>query len=402
MKRFLFFITLFLFAIQNVVAQVYLNAGDIAVVGINANIISTCSGYPSYSAYNTQDAIFLIAINDIPTNSIIDITDNAWQRKIDNRFSKNEGALRFRRTGGQINKGTIFQLNITNYISSSNQVNYENALSHSSVNNGWKVTSISNSTNTTGVNLAVNGDQLLFMSGGDWNNGTGNSHNAQYNNALGAKVIFAFNNKYEWNNYANTSNDSGLPGDETNDPSLFDIRLNHYTAKDSIIPSPNPSNKNRAFQYYNGSWTATSIKEWYMRFLNPGNWEAGTNCNSFVKNIDKSPIQILTENPEKVICINESLTLNVDNNSIVSYQWYRNTAYTSEGGTLISGATNSSYNPPTNATGTYYYYCEMKYKLKWGEIGFTSKEKESEAIASLPFKVTVNQTKTSPILNFSE
>ena len=367
------------------------------MVGVNG--LATCSDYPSYSGFSTRDAIFILAINDIPNGSILDITDNAWQRKpgFDNNFAKTEGALRFIRNGGTINRGTIFQLNIIDgysYTNKNNTINnYNNALIK--VNNGWKVESINNVKNVTKGFDVGSGDQILFMSGGIWDDKTTSDPNATYSSS-NANVIFGFNSKILWKNYGDDSNHSGLPGDELYDP--FDIRLHHYT---SIIDFKDTEKKIQ-LQYYDGSWTATSIKEWYMRFLNPSNWEATSNCKSFVTNFDKSPIQILTENPEKVVCINENLTLNVDNNSIVTYQWYRNTTYTSEGGTLISGATNSSYNPPTSATGTYYYYCEMKYKLKWGVNGSTLKEKESEAIASLPFKVTVNQTKTSPILNFSE
>ena len=40
----------------------------------------------------------------------------------------------------------------------------------------------------------------------------------------------------------------------------------------------------------------------------------------------------------------------------VTYQWYSNTANNNTSGTIINGATNSVYPPPTNATGTKYYY----------------------------------------------
>lgn len=40
-----------------------------------------------------------------------------------------------------------------------------------------------------------------------------------------------------------------------------------------------------------------------------------------------------------------------------AYQWYVSTSNNTSSGTAISGATNSSYSPPTNATGTLYYYC---------------------------------------------
>ena len=40
-----------------------------------------------------------------------------------------------------------------------------------------------------------------------------------------------------------------------------------------------------------------------------------------------------------------------------SYQWFSNTLNNNSGGTLISGAVNSSYSPPVNLLGTRYYYC---------------------------------------------
>ena len=41
----------------------------------------------------------------------------------------------------------------------------------------------------------------------------------------------------------------------------------------------------------------------------------------------------------------------------LTYQWYRNTSASNAGGTLIGGATSSSYTPSTAASGTLYYYC---------------------------------------------
>jgi hypothetical protein len=41
----------------------------------------------------------------------------------------------------------------------------------------------------------------------------------------------------------------------------------------------------------------------------------------------------------------------------LQYQWYSNTANNTTSGTLITGATNNTYTPPTSAVGTLYYYC---------------------------------------------
>lgn len=44
-------------------------------------------------------------------------------------------------------------------------------------------------------------------------------------------------------------------------------------------------------------------------------------------------------------------------NGTFSYQWYQNATNNTTSGTLIPGATNQTYIPPTSAVGTTYYYC---------------------------------------------
>ena len=48
--------------------------------------------------------------------------------------------------------------------------------------------------------------------------------------------------------------------------------------------------------------------------------------------------------------------LSVTATGATSYQWYSNTTNSNSGGTLIPGATNTTYTPPTNTIGTLYYY----------------------------------------------
>jgi hypothetical protein len=58
------------------------------------------------------------------------------------------------------------------------------------------------------------------------------------------------------------------------------------------------------------------------------------------------------------ICKNGTATaLSVTVSPATGYQWYSNTSASNSGGTLISGATSSSYTPLTTAVGTLYYYC---------------------------------------------
>jgi hypothetical protein len=59
----------------------------------------------------------------------------------------------------------------------------------------------------------------------------------------------------------------------------------------------------------------------------------------------------------------DNVTLSVDatvsDGGNLTYQWFNNNANTNSGGTLINGATNSSYTPATTTAGTVYYYVEV-------------------------------------------
>lgn len=46
----------------------------------------------------------------------------------------------------------------------------------------------------------------------------------------------------------------------------------------------------------------------------------------------------------------------LENEDVITYQWYSNTTASTEGGTAIEGATAASYNPAVTETGTSYYY----------------------------------------------
>lgn len=47
----------------------------------------------------------------------------------------------------------------------------------------------------------------------------------------------------------------------------------------------------------------------------------------------------------------------IGGNGAFSYQWFSSLTNSNTGGTLIFGATNNSFTPPTNTVGTKYYYC---------------------------------------------
>jgi len=94
---------------------------------------------------------------------------------------------------------------------------------------------------------------------------------------------------------------------------------------------------------------------------------SGAGCNEITSDTARieivSGIQIDT-NPlaTESICVGGDITnplfvVHSGGAGTISYQWYINTANSNTGGTLITGATNFDYNPPTfNTSGNYYYY----------------------------------------------
>ena len=74
-----------------------------------------------------------------------------------------------------------------------------------------------------------------------------------------------------------------------------------------------------------------------------------------------SPAPGITTQPSTAsqnVCPNGSaIPLSIVAAGATGYQWYSNTVASNSGGTLISGATSSSYTPSTAVNGTLYYYC---------------------------------------------
>ena len=80
--------------------------------------------------------------------------------------------------------------------------------------------------------------------------------------------------------------------------------------------------------------------------------------------INVSPAPEITIQPQpSTVCQNGTpITLSVaTSGASPQYQWYSNTVDSNTGGTLISGATNPDYVPPTATVGMLYYYCEITF-----------------------------------------
>jgi hypothetical protein len=106
---------------------------------------------------------------------------------------------------------------------------------------------------------------------------------------------------------------------------------------------------------------ATSLNGWISEFITFPAILSATDRQTIETNQSAyySGISILTQ-PSPVsqtVCKNGTATaLGITASGTLSYQWYINSANSNIGGTLISGATDSTYTPSSTNTGKSYYY----------------------------------------------
>ncbi len=98
-----------------------------------------------------------------------------------------------------------------------------------------------------------------------------------------------------------------------------------------------------------------------------------------------------------VYCQNAStvtpLSVNVTGGTgTANYQWYSNTTNSNTGGTLISGATLSTYTPPVAVIGTMYYYCVVSQGTNCGSTSLAA------AVQVAPLAIISNQPIPSQII----
>ncbi|MEN8929348.1 MAG: PKD-like domain-containing protein [Flavobacteriales bacterium] len=95
--------------------------------------------------------------------------------------------------------------------------------------------------------------------------------------------------------------------------------------------------------------------------------QTGLNCgvvSDTVKiTITQGPSFLTQPMDSQIVCLDGNLiplTVSYQNGVVGgTFQWYSNSVNSKTGGTAISGATNSSYLPPNNLVGNYYYYCTV-------------------------------------------
>lgn len=222
--------------------QTQLNPGDLLIIAVSSNV-GNC-GFD-----NSEDLITFISFQDIETGTPIDFTDNGWERGNIGRWGNTEGTVRMTRTGPPIPAGTPIQIKLP--------VQFDGLYEAILPDNGWTFDRLSSS--FAPVNLASDGDQLYFMQGGTWINGTIGGHDARY---VGGTILYGFNMKDFWQSLARTTEDSGLHPDVT--PCFF-------------VNSDGPVWAHAA---YDGDLSAATQLEWSQRLRESSNWEAFPGCFS--------------------------------------------------------------------------------------------------------------------------
>jgi len=202
--------------------------GDFAIMGVNSNI--TCIGGGA-----GDDEISFVCFQDITTGTTIDFTDNGWQRVNANQWGNTEGFYRITRTGATITAGTVITIRL-----------YGVAPFFAGIlpDNSWSL-----DIKTGSAILNSNGDQIFFMQGGVWNNGTFGNHDATY---TGGSILFGFNTFSSWDDFGASTQKSGLIGG-----------MDCF----SMMPSGGTD-----FLKYTGDQTAATQIEWIGRINDNTNW----------------------------------------------------------------------------------------------------------------------------------
>jgi len=222
-----------------------LQPGDLTVVGVNANLSGCGEG--------NVDLISFVCFRDITTGTLIDITDNGWERANAGQWGNSEGFITVERTGPTIPAGTVITFQLP-------PVGQSDAYQAIAPDGDWAFTQLSNNT----LNFNNGGDQIYFMQGGEWDNGNASPGNfandATYSNGF---ILFGFNTKTGWNAFVDTSQDSGL----------------HPEVEPCYHMEPSGS----ATDYisFNGPFAAAGQLEWIARISTPGNWTSYPDCPSY-------------------------------------------------------------------------------------------------------------------------
>ncbi|MCB0669252.1 MAG: hypothetical protein KDC80_25690, partial [Saprospiraceae bacterium] len=253
MNRILFLLllvnTLFQFAL---VGQAILYPGDVAVLGLASNVGGDQGNCTSDGQFQGRDRISFVCFKEITTGSVIDFTDNGWERINPGLWGNTEGFIRAARIGDAIPAGTIITFEFpptqTGHLAITPDADWEFQL-----------------LGTNALNFNDSGDQLYILQGGTWDNGTtiGCCNGEQDAAYTGGRILFGFNSRSEWNAGIDDSQNSGLHPDVT--PCF------------SMAPTNGVTN----FTSYSGPFSMATQLEWIARIGNPDNWSAYDDCEQY-------------------------------------------------------------------------------------------------------------------------
>jgi hypothetical protein len=218
----------------DVLEQTVLNKGDLAIVAINTQYLSS----------GGDDETCFFAFKDITTGTSIDFTDNGYERISANLWGDTEGTIRITRTGGTIIKGTVICVQGEGNTSSDFTIKVCGV--DDSAN--WTVSSLNGATYSFDLN---GNDQIWIMQNGNWSN-PGGSHDATYT----GNILYGWT-AIGWEaapNYASTSGSTLPQGTGCFNTDLYGVS--------------NPSKTK-----YNGDPSISRTqKEWVLQLNDPANW----------------------------------------------------------------------------------------------------------------------------------
>ncbi|MFV5691968.1 PKD domain-containing protein [Flavobacterium sp. LT1R49] len=129
---------------------------------------------------------------------------------------------------------------------------------------------------------------------------------------------------------------------------------------------------------------------------------SGSGCGPIASNpaeikVVADPIVTSQPLPTQTLCQNVaptdlSMTASGDSSvGALSYQWFSNGTNSNSGGTILPGATNTTFTPPTTAIGTIYYYCE----ISQSGLGCNAKSNVAAVIINLASTITLQPSSST-------
>ncbi len=262
---------------ENAFSQTTLLPGDLAVVGVNAQD-QACGGGTG------ADIISFVSFIDLEVGTQIEVTDNGWERVNPGLWGNSEEVLQMT-INSPIPAGQVITF------ISDNNANY-NSPSHPTISFAELTPQIAS------MNFNSSGDQIYFLQGGVWMQGTPGSHDADY---VGGSVLFGFNTRNSWS-ADGTSTQSNL--------------------HPSVDPCYHmePSSTQSSYMQYTGPTGSATQLEWITRIRNQANWTEFPDCTSYnanpvISNLLISPSNIFVGCSTCSGCgnFNDVLTFNLPN-----------------------------------------------------------------------------------------